>query len=534
MKSSIMGKVSVQHSPCAGKHVAQLEVLYEISKVLATHSDQREMLQSILNILEERMEMKRVTIMLLTADGSELVVEAVRQDAGEFVKNARYAIGEGITGKVLETGNPEIVPLVSREPRFKGRVYKRNDSESINISFICVPVRLGNETVGTLSTDLPPLDMAILKEYTRVLTIVASIIANDVYQRRMARKEREFLECENKRLRGELEDKFRPENIIGNSGSMRKVFLRIHQVASSDTTVLIRGESGTGKELVASAIHYNSNRSEFPFIKLNCAALSENLLESELFGHEKGAFTGASQRRVGRIEQAEGGTLFLDEIGDFSPAVQVKLLRVIQEKEFERVGSGQTQKANVRIIAATNRDLEQAVQTGDFRQDLYYRINVFPVFLPPLRERKDDILLLANHFVRKYSEKMNKEIKRISTPAINMLTSYHWPGNVRELENCIEHAVLLSSDGVMHGYTLPPTLQMPESKDVVSLGALKQKVAVLEREMIVEALKRSKGNVCAAARELGITGRMVRYKIDNLKIDYRQIFNKKKKPRKKI
>ena len=222
--------------------------------------------------------------------------------------------------------------------------------------------------------------------------------------------------------------------------------MKIHQVAASDTTVLIRGESGTGKELVASAIHYTSPRAKKPFVKVNCAALNENLLESELFGHEKGAFTGASVRRAGRLEEAEGGTLFLDEIGDFSPAIQVKLLRVLQEREFERVGSNQTLKANVRIIAATNQDLEARSSEGQFRQDLYYRINVFPIMLPPLRERKDDILLLADHFVAKYAKKMGKDVRRISTPAINMMLAYHWPGNVRELENCIEYAVLLSND----------------------------------------------------------------------------------------
>jgi Nif-specific regulatory protein len=294
---------------------------------------------------------------------------------------------------------------------------------------------------------------------------------------------------------------------------MRLVYERIRQVAEADTTVLIRGESGTGKELVAAAIHFLSGRSGGPFVKVNCSALSEGLLESELFGHEKGAFTSALHARAGRIEEANGGTLFLDEIGDFSPTVQVKLLRTIQEREFERVGSNKTIHVDVRIVAATNRDLESLMKDGRFRADLFYRINVFPVFLPPLRERKDDVLPLANHFSAKFAEKMRKPIRRITTSAINMLMAYHWPGNIRELENCLEHAVLLSRDGVIHGRDLPPTLQMPAALRPSSDGTLRSNVAQLERDMLVDALKRAGGNVSAAGRELGVGERIVRYKI---------------------
>jgi Nif-specific regulatory protein len=275
-------------------------------------------------------------------------------------------------------------------------------------------------------------------------------------------------------------------------------------------------------------IHACSRRADGPFVAINCAALPESLLESELFGHEAGAFTGAVQRRIGRIEEAAGGTLLLDEIGDFSPAVQIKLLRVLQEKQYERVGSNETLTADVRIIAATNRDLEADVESGRFRQDLYYRINVFSIYLPPLRERRDDILQLADHFVQCYAEQMHKPVTRISTAAINMMMAYHWPGNVRELENCIEHAVLVSTDGVIHGYSLPPSLQTPDGQAVPATGDLKSRVALLEKDMIVDALKRSGGNVAAASRELGITARMVRYKIKNLKIDYPRLFKKKR------
>jgi Nif-specific regulatory protein len=298
---------------------------------------------------------------------------------------------------------------------------------------------------------------------------------------------------------------------------MRDLYARIAQVAASETTVLIRGESGTGKELVASAIHYGSARTKKPFVRVNVAALGENLLESELFGHEKGAFTGAQHARIGRIEEAQGGTLFLDEIGDFSPVAQVKLLRVLQEREFERVGSNRTIRADVRIVAATNRDLEKAVSVGTFRHDLYYRINVFPLHLPPLRARPGDILQLADHFAEIFGRRMNKCISRISSPAIDALLSYHWPGNVRELENVIEHAVLLATDGVIFEHNLPPTLQLPYTtkKPVASLA---QRVEALERDMIQDALKRTNGNVAAAARELGLTARVTRYKIKTLRL----------------
>ncbi len=346
----------------------------------------------------------------------------------------------------------------------------------------------------------------------------------EAYSKHLNGFQRQNLEEENLRLRIALQEQFRPENIIGNSHVMRDVYLRIHQVASANTTVLLRGEPGTGKELVASTIHYSSPRADKPFVKVNCSALNENLLESELFGNEKGAFAGILYRRTGRIEEAGGGTLFLDEIGNFPPAVQVKLLRVLQEHEFERLGSEQTINADIRVIAATSRDLEAAVEAGAFRQDFYYRINVFPIFLPPLRERQDDILLLADYFAAKYSRQTGKEIRRISTPAINMMFAYHWPGNVRELENCIEYAIQLSSDDVIHAHNLPPTLQMPQASDLASAGSLKERVKLLEKDMITDALKSTQGNISTAARQLGITPRMVRYKMKKLGIGPQQLF----------
>ena len=509
------------------KHVRELEALYRISQVLASGTRQRPMLTEVLDVLHSHLGMTRGTIMLLSPDSDQLMIE-VAQNLSEKQRQAVcYRRGEGITGRVVQSGSPAIVPKVSREPMFLDRLHRRKGLSKDEISFICVPISIKKQVVGTLSVDRIFDESISLDEDVRLLSIAASMIADNVHMRRELAVDRQMLQAENVRLRSELEDRFRPENIIGNSGAMREIYKAIHQVACSDTTVLIRGESGTGKELVAHAVHHSSPRAKGPFVKVNCAALSENLLESELFGHEKGAFTGAIASRKGRLEEAEGGTLFLDEIGDFSAGIQVKVLRVLQDRSFERVGSNRTVRANVRIVCATNRDLEQALEADEFRQDLYYRINVFPIVLPPLRERKDDILLLADHFVERYSGRMGKDVRRISTPAINMMMAYHWPGNVRELENCVERAVLLSTDGVVHGHHLPPTLQTSDFSDTMGTGILDERVALFERDIIVDALKRTFGNMAAAARDLGTTPRVLRYKVRQLNIDCKRFHRTK-------
>lgn len=526
--------ISVLHltnDPChicrAGsrRHVEALNTLAEVARHLASTSSQEDMLRDILRVLEERLQMQRATVMLLSPDGEELYVEVLRPSGTKPKDTARYRRGEGILGHVVESGKSLIIPNIEEEPRFQDRVHRRKGAkiDPKGWSFIALPVTIGQETVGTLSVDLPRRDIDFLQDAERVLSIVAGLIANDIKRRRELHTEAAAREVERIRLLSELQGAPRPENMIGGSAAMRAAYTRIHQVAEADTTVLIRGESGTGKELVAAAIHYFSPRSAGPLIKVNCSALSEGLLESELFGHEKGAFTSALYARTGRFEEAHGGTLFLDEIGDFSPAIQVKLLRTVQEREFERVGSNKTIHVNVRLIAATHCDLENLVKEGRFRADLFYRINVFPVCLPPLRERQDDILALANHFSQSFAEKMKKPIRRITTSAINMLMAYHWPGNVRELENCMEHAVLLSREGVIHGRDLPPTLQMPAALRSNADGSLRSNLEQLERDMLIDALKRSSGNVSAAGRELGVGERMLRYKIRKLGIDLGQL-----------
>jgi Nif-specific regulatory protein len=430
-------------------------------------------------------------------------------------------LGEGVTGRVIQGGKPLVVPKISEEPLFLNRTATRKAVQDQELSFICVPVKKGNQVVGALSVDRPFDPSYSLKDGEHFLSIVATMVAQQVINLETIQLEKNQLRDENRRLQQELADKYRITNIIGNSNKMREVFQMISQVCKSTATVLIRGESGTGKELAANAIHYNSLRAQAPFVKVNCAALPANLIESELFGHEKGAFTGAIRQKRGKFELAAKGTIFLDEIGSVGIETQVKLLRALQEKEFERVGGYETIKADVRIVAATNKNLEQAVEEGTFRGDLYYRLNVFPIYMPPLRERKTDVLMLADYFLDKYAKENHKDIRRFSTPAIDMLMQYHWPGNVRELENCIERAVLLCEEGVIHSYHLPPTVQTAEESDTLPGSSLEDAVANLEREMIVDALKTTRGNMAKAAEMLQTTERKFSYKAKKHGVSYR-------------
>jgi Nif-specific regulatory protein len=390
-------------------------------------------------------------------------------------------------------------------------------------AFICVPVKFGEEVVGCLSAERLMQAEVSLAADRRLLSLVANAIAQSAHFNRITEERLNTLRTENERLQEQLRTSLRPPNMIGNSNAMRSVYLHIEQVAGSATTVLIRGESGVGKELVARALHEQSPRKGRAFVKFNCAALPESIIESELFGHEKGAFTGAIAMRKGRFEVADGGTIFLDEIGDVSTATQVKLLRVLQEKEFERVGGHTPIKADVRILTATSRNLEQMIEQDKFRADLYYRLNVFPIYAPPLREHKSDLLLLADYFVEKYSKLNQKSVRRISTAAIDLLMSYHWPGNVRELENCIERSVLLSPGKSIEAHHLPPTLQKKDASEKSSAsGTLQTAVSALEYEMIVAELKACDGNMAAAARRLGLTERQIGLRVKGLGIDFKR------------
>jgi Nif-specific regulatory protein len=497
----------------------ELTSLLEISNALSGDLRVKTRIHQTLGILERHHGAIRSTVTLLREGSRELHIEASIGLSANG-QQVRYLIGEGVTGRVVETGKPVVVPQVSREPMFLNRAGQRRYSPTWEITFICVPILINHKPVGSLSVDLRFDKGRDYGRSAKFLGVVASLMAQAVKINRLIDTERRRLLEENVHLREELRERYDFSNLIGNSGPIRRVYEQVTQVASTNTTVMLRGESGTGKELIAHAIHYNSPRKNSPFIKVNCAALPETLIESELFGYEKGAFTGAHSQKKGRFELAEGGTLFLDEIGDLNASTAVKLLRVLQEKEFDRLGGTKTVKSDVRLIVATNKDLEKAIAAGAFREDLYYRLNVFAIFVPPLRERKSDVLLLAEYFIEKYSNQHGKSIKRISTPAIDMLMSYHWPGNIRELENAIERTVLVCDSNVIHGHHLPPSLQTAEASGTVMNVSFKEAVEAYEKDLIQDTLKTTRGNRSKAANLLKTTDRVINYKIKKLKIDF--------------
>jgi Nif-specific regulatory protein len=497
----------------ATREIRRLSSLIDISQALAGTLNLSAALPQALDILERHHQVVRSAVTLIDEDG-ELIIRASTGLSAEG-QRARYRLGEGITGRVVESGKPIVVPQVSREPLLLNRAARRDRQE---LSFICVPIVVSKRPVGALSVDLPFKRDRDFDRSVKFYKLVAAMMAQAVKVSRMAEAERKRLTDENAHLRDELRDRYANQHLIGTSGPIRQVYDQVAQVARTNTTVLIRGESGTGKEMIAHAIHYNSSRAKKPFIKVSCAALPESLIESELFGYERGAFTGAQGLKKGRFELADGGTLFLDEVGDLSLATQVKLLRVLQEREFERLGGTQSVRVNVRLVAATHRPLEKLIGEGLFREDLFYRLNVFTIFAPPLRERKPDIMLLADHFLQKYSGEHGKGIKRIATPAIDMLTSYHWPGNVRELENTLERAVLVCEGGVVHAHHLPPTLQTAEASDTVPRVSLAESVEAFEKDLILDALKTSRGNRAKAAKLLGTTERIFNYKVKKYRV----------------
>jgi Nif-specific regulatory protein len=504
------------------KELATLTCLYEITKVLASSTDLYDCLKRSLTILAAYADLQNGTVTLINPNSGQLEIEVAYGMSAEARKRGVYEIGEGITGRVVATGTPIIVPQVSKEPLFLNRTRTRGNLSGKAISFLCVPIKHGKNTIGSLSADCDYQEGANYEEEIRFLTIVSGLFAQTATRMQAANHEKEQLLSENSQLKQQLFDKYRIDSIISSSSRMQEVLEMTTRVADSNATVLLRGESGTGKTLVAKAIHFNSKRAQKPFIVVNCSALPETLLESELFGYEKGAFTGANSLKKGRFEVAEGGTLFLDEIGEISMAIQVKLLNVVQDREIQRLGSSTLRKCNVRLITATNKDLEKAVAQGSFREDFYYRLNVFPIYIPPLRERRTDILLLAEYFLQKYNEENKKKVQRISTSAIDLLIQYHWPGNVRELQNCMERALLICDEDTIKSYHLPPTLQSSASVNEDKALSFASSVENFERELIFDALKRFNGNQSKAAEHLDTSLRIINYKIHKYAIDTSQ------------
>jgi Nif-specific regulatory protein len=505
--------------------IAELTALYEISRALASSLDLKKTSHKILEILASILDMRRGTLTLLDPDTGDLVIETAHGLSAEEISRGRFKIGEGVTGRVFEKGEPMIVPDVGREPLFLNRTLSRGDLTKEKIAFLCMPVKIRGETIGVMSVDrLFRYGSTDFEDDVRVLTVVTSLIGQAVkLQQTVSREKRELVE-QNIQLQNELKNRYRIGNIVGQSKIMDDVFRSVLQVCKSKATVLLRGESGTGKELIARAVHYNSPRADRPFIKINCAALPETLLESELFGHERGAFTGATQLRKGRFELADGGTLFLDEIGDIPLPTQVKLLRVLQEQRFERVGGSQTLSVDVRLVAATHRNLEAAIEEGSFREDLYYRLNVVPIFLPSLRERREDIPLLIEYFLSRCNKDHQKQV-RIAPDVLDIMVQYHWPGNVRELENCIERMVIMAETREITVSSMPPSIAtyFRDIREVTrpadaGVTTLQKTVEQLEREQMIEALKKCGWIQSRAAKILGITPRQVGYKIKKYKI----------------
>ena len=497
----------------------EITALYEISKLLGSSLNLKSNLRSVMRVLSEYLDMKRGTVSLRT--NNEVSIVSAYGMSEEEIKKGRYRLGEGIIGRVAKLGSPIVVPNIGDEPLFLNKTGARKTIKKENIAFLCVPIKFKNETLGVLSVDrLFGSKKVSFEEDLRMLKIIASLIAQSVKLQMEVEKEREAFIEEKENLKRQLKGRYKLENIIGQSDSMQEVFESVHRVAPSMANVLLRGESGTGKELVAKAIHYMSPRLKGPFIKFNCASIPEGLLESELFGHEKGAFTGAMSTRKGRFELADGGTIFLDEIGDLPLTLQPKILRVLQEKEFERVGGERTIKVDVRLIAATSRNLEELVSSGKFREDLYYRLNVIPVFLPSLRERKVDIAMLTEYFLKKYTEENRKSV-RIKPDVLDIFMNYEWPGNVRELENTIERLVVMSAGKVITKVDLPLNIRDQSIKSkygIQAKDALSSTIEDIERAKISDALKNTNWNQSRAAKALGITARQIGYKMKKYKI----------------
>jgi len=499
-----------------------LAVARDIAQMLADRAELKPALKHALHLLaaESSVGIAGGAVLVLGDRSGEVDISVTFGSSAPRPRNVpAAAVSPSVADQVLQQVRPLVVPRAARNDGSRPTLAKSVPAREL--SLVAAPILLGGRAVGVLSLDYVFAPDRDLHRALGYVTLLAASVAQAVAStRRMADRQR--VNDEISGLRDRILEHADFPQLVGTSAPLGEVQTQVAQVASSDTTVLLRGESGTGKGLIAQAIHHNSPRARKPLVTVSCAALPADLIESELFGYEAGAFTGAHGTKRGRLELANGGTLFLDEVGELSPAVQVKLLRVLQQREFERLGGTETIALNVRVLAATNRNLEKAIASGEFREDLYYRLNVFSIFVPPLRDRKADILLLADHFLERFAREHHKNVRRISTPAIDMLASYHWPGNVRELSNAIERAVVLCDGGVVHAHHLPPTLQTAESSGTITNQSLQEMVGAVEKDAIQDALKQARGNRATAARLLRTTRRIFNYKVKNYGIDWRR------------
>ncbi|MEY4593064.1 MAG: hypothetical protein RIR18_1959 [Pseudomonadota bacterium] len=514
-------------------HLTQFSALYAVSRVLSRSLNFQDTLRDVLRVLHDEAGLLHGLVTVVNPEDGSLAAHVIHDPAGVAPPDVQYQPGEGVLGFMLEKPRTVVLAKVAEEPRFLNRlgIYRQD------LPFIAVPIKVAGNLQGVLAVQPETENDGLLEDRSQFVEMVANLIGQSLRLSMDVAQEKSTLVEERDSLRRTVRQKFGFDSMVGHSTVMRRIFEQVRMVAKWNTTVLIRGETGTGKELIANAIHYNSPRARNALVRLNCAALPENLLESELFGHERGAFTGAVESRKGRFEQAHGGTLFLDEIGEISPPFQAKLLRVLQEGEFERVGGSRTIRVDVRIIAATHRDLETAVDEGDFREDLFYRLNVMPLFLPPLRERPEDIPEIARHLLTKIGNEQKRRLV-LSDVAQRRLAQHDWPGNVRELENCLERAAVLSEDGRIEvdSIRFPSARERPSgraqainlsSAPVIAVRASTAPVDLedsdlSEREKVIAALEQSGWVQAKAARVLGMTPRQIAYRIQTLNIEVKQ------------
>ncbi len=488
--------------PLTARIARDLSSLLKISTIINSVRELKELQRRLLELVLEVVPAKRGAILMAGTNDELVLTASVGQLADE-----ELSISKLIVGQALREG----AAILSNDVTSPSRT--ENIEASRMHAVLCVPMVVQDKGLGVIYLDRQDSDIAFDDHHLQLAIAIASIAAIALEHAEHAEK----LEGENQRLTDEINIK---HQMIGDSPAMRELYRFIAKVAPSDSSVLLRGESGTGKELAARALHQNSTRERNPFVAINCATLSESLLESELFGHEKGAFTGAVAQKRGKLEIADGGTLFLDEVGELAPNIQAKLLRVLQEREFERVGGTRPISINIRIIAATNRDLEEAVRTGGFRRDLYYRLNVISFKLPPLRERREDIPLLTNYFAAECSKRVKRKPIRISAEARSYLKEYSWPGNVRELQNVIERAIVLSTTDTILPEDLPETLLETTTSGSSTGKTFYDALRETKKQMVLDALERAQGNYPEAAKILGIHPNNLHRLMRNLNLKY--------------
>ena len=498
-----------------------LPVLFQISQIITDDEDLATSLGIVLKVMQQRLKMQRGMVTLLDRESDRAFIQQSFGLQDEQKTQGNYSLENGISGKVVESGKAMMAPQRRNAAGRRARAADQDDGVSANASFLCVPIIHAKKVLGTISAERGYYNRRLLKQDVELLATIASMIAPAVELYLLEHVDKARLENENRNLKHALKERFKPSNIIGNSKPMLEVYELIRKVAAVKATVLILGESGVGKELVANAIHYNSAAAGRPIRQIQ--------LRGSAGEHRRKRTVRPRERRLYRRRRHAQGPFRTGRRRHHLPRRNRRILpsdagQAAARTAGKDVRAGRRQrpvKVDLRIIAATNRDLLDMVAKGTFREDLYYRLNVFPMTIPPLRERGSDVILLADHFVARNSTETGKEVKRISTPALNMLMAYHWPGNVRELENVIERSVILSEDGVVHGYNLPPSLQTSAETGTAFGCGLDAKIEAVEYEMIVEALKTHQGNMTEAAKELGLTRRILGLRMEKHSISYK-------------